>query len=32
MIGTNDANVVNSVDNKDGIHDWEVDYRERAAT
>ena len=32
MIGTNDANVVNSVDaNKDGIHDWEVDYRERVA-
>ena len=32
MIGTNDANIVNSVDaNKDGIHDWEVDYRQRVA-
>jgi hypothetical protein len=30
MIGTNDVNVVNSLDaNDDGIPDWEVDYRAR---
>ena len=32
MIGTNDAIVVNSQDaNDDGVHDWEVDYREQVA-
>ena len=32
MIGTNDANVVNSFDaDDDGVADWEVDYRNRVA-
>jgi hypothetical protein len=30
MIGTNDANLVNSLDaNNDGVPDWEADYRNR---
>ncbi len=32
IIGTNDANAVNSQDgNDDGVPDWEVDYRKRVA-
>lgn len=30
LIGTNDASIVNTYDgNDDGVHDWEVDYRDR---
>ena len=30
IIGANDASIVNSSDsNDDGVHDWEVDYREK---